>query len=186
MTKATIGRAQDVVDFLHAQHEQIKQLFSEVLAAEGAQRQDKFVELRRLLAVHETAEEEIVHPKARKELTDGDSLVAARLNEERSAKETLQRLEQMHVDSAEFEETLRTLQQDVLDHAQAEETEEFAKLEQELDADELERMRRSVDLAERTAPTRPHPGIESAAANILAGPFAAMIDRARDAISGKH
>jgi hypothetical protein len=35
------------------------------------------------------------------------------------------------------------------------------------------------------APTRPHPGVESAAANILVGPFAAMLDRTRDAISGK-
>lgn len=33
-------------------------------------------------------------------------------------------------------------------------------------------------LAESTAPTRPHPGVESATANLLAGPFAAMLDRA--------
>ena len=37
----------------------------------------------------------------------------------------------------------------------------------------------------RTAPTRPHAGVESQVANLTAGPFAAMLDRARDAIVGK-
>jgi hypothetical protein len=42
-----------------------------------------------------------------------------------------------------------------------------------------------VQLAESMAPTRPHPGVESATANLITGPFAAMLDRARDALSGK-
>ncbi|MEU1959858.1 hypothetical protein [Nocardia sp. NPDC019304] len=44
-------------------------------------------------------------------------------------------------------------------------------------------MRRTVELAETMAPTRPHPGVESATANVLVGPFAAMMDRAKDMIS---
>jgi hypothetical protein len=46
-------------------------------------------------------------------------------------------------------------------------------------------MRAAVEFAEAVAPTRPHAGVESATANLLAGPFAAMLDRTRDAISGK-
>jgi hypothetical protein len=42
-----------------------------------------------------------------------------------------------------------------------------------------------VELAEAMAPTRPHPGVESAKANMLAGPFAMMLERARDALTGK-
>jgi hypothetical protein len=49
----------------------------------------------------------------------------------------------------------------------------------------LQRMRNAVKLAESTAPTHPHPGVESATKNLLAGPFAAMLDRAKDAITGK-
>lgn len=70
-------------------------------------------------------------------------------------------------------------------HAEAEERGEFAQLRLELDDQQLERMRNAVKLAEATAPTRPHPGVESAMANMLAGPFASMLDRARDAITGK-
>jgi hypothetical protein len=40
----------------------------------------------------------------------------------------------------------------------------------------------AVRAAERIAPTHPHAGIESAAANFAVGPFASMIDRARDVI----
>jgi hypothetical protein len=50
------------------------------------------------------------------------------------------------------------------------------------DAEELKRMAGAVRAAEAIAPTRPHPGVESAKANFVAGPFASMIDRARDMI----
>jgi hypothetical protein len=43
-------------------------------------------------------------------------------------------------------------------------------------------MATAVRLAESAAPTHPHPGVELAGSTVLAGPFAAMLDRARDAI----
>lgn len=157
-------------------------------AARGDTRAEAFVRLRRLLAVHETAEEEIVHPKARQELPAGESVVEQRLAEERQAKQALRELEDLDPDpdSADFDAKFGKLRQDVLAHAEAEEREEFAALAEQLDEDQLAKMRRSVELAGKMAPTRPHPGVESAAANMLAGPFAAMLDRARDAITGKH
>jgi hemerythrin superfamily protein len=185
MTETTMRTGQDVVQFLKLQHEQIKLMFADVLAKSGSEREEAFVELRRLLAVHETAEEEVVHPKAKSVLTDGEKIVSARLEEENEAKHALTELEKLEVDSTEFETKFRKLQMDVLEHAEAEETQEFSKLESTLDDDVLKRMRNAVKLAEQTAPTRPHPGVESKGANMLAGPFAAMLDRAKDAIRGK-
>lgn len=175
----------DVVAFLKEQHEQIKAGFEQVRASAGEQRKTQFVALRRLLAVHETAEEEIVHPAARRALANGDVIVDARLQEENEAKKVLAELEDLDVSSAEFERQFVLLQSSVLLHARAEEENEFERLADELDTDRLEKMRKAVTFAESVAPTRPHPGIESAAANMLAGPFASMLDRARDAISGK-
>jgi hypothetical protein len=40
----------------------------------------------------------------------------------------------------------------------------------------------AVRAAEAIAPTRPHAGVESAKLNFAVGPFASMLDRARDAI----
>ena len=44
-------------------------------------------------------------------------------------------------------------------------------------------MAKAVLAAEAIAPTRPHAGVESAKANFMVGPFASMLDRARDAIA---
>jgi hypothetical protein len=62
-------------------------------------------------------------------------------------------------------------------------TQEFPALASELSEDELKKMRSMIKKVEAMAPTRPHPGIETATANTLTRPFASMLDRARDALS---
>ncbi len=185
MANAAITSPTDVVDFLTAQHEQIKSLFATTLAASGKAREESFVDLRRLLAVHETVEEEIVHPRAKRKLANGAAVVGQRLEEEHEAKIVLQKLEKLDVDSVEFSRLLTELRDAVLVHAEHEEHDEFNRLGQELSSEELESMGRAAKLAEAIAPTRPHAGVESQVANLVAGPFAAMLDRARDAIIGK-
>ena len=184
-TMRKIGNGSDVVTYLKGQHEQIKTMFTEVLETSGSRREEAFWRLRRTLAVHETAEEEIIHPAARA-LPGGGAIVAARLKEENAAKRVLVELEKLQVDSVDFTMKMRALESDVLAHAESEETLEFARLEETLDEARLQRMRKAVEVAELFAPTRPHPGVESAAANLLVGPFAAMLDRARDAMTGKN
>jgi len=181
---ATVTSTQDVVQYLKSQHNLIKDLFDEVIHASDAKAREKaFVDLRQLLAVHETAEEMVVHPRARAELQGGDKIVDARLEEEHEAKQQLQKLESMDISSKEFIEALTEFRGDVVEHAEAEENEEFSQLSAELDADQLIHMAGAVRAAEAIAPTRPHPGVESATANFVAGPFASMLDRARDAIA---
>jgi len=180
-----ISNSIDVVAFLKEQHQQIKAMFKEVRSTQGDARKEAFFALRRLLAVHETAEEEIIHPAARKALPSGDAVVDIRLQEEHKAKKQLAAIEELELDSLQFEAQITLLEADVIAHAEAEERQEFEPLGNSLDAQRLERMRKAVSFAERVAPTRPHAGVESQAANILAGPFASMLDRARDALTGK-
>ena len=184
MVETFVQSTDDVVNFLKDQHNLIKDMFDDVLSASSDSAREKaFVDLRQLLAVHETAEELVVHPRARKELSNGDEVVDARLSEEHEAKKQLQQLESMDVGSTEFLDELKLFQSAVIAHADREETEEFGQLQRDLDADDLKRMAGAVRAAEAMAPTRPHPGVESAKANLLAGPFASMLDRARDVIS---
>jgi len=174
----------EVIGFLKAQHNLIEDMFDQVLLASDPQAREKpFVQLRQLLAVHETAEEMIVHPRVRREVDGIDYIVDARLEEEHDAKELLSSIEKIDITSQEFIDELTKLRDAVLDHAQHEETYEFPKLQKELDADELKRLGAAVRAAEAIAPTRPHPGVESAALNFAVGPFASMLDRARDLIS---
>src|SRR5262245_18227065 len=121
-------RHKDVVDLLLEQHDQIKDLFSRLRTAQGKQKQQLFDELVRLLAVHESAEESVVHPAARKAVDNGDQMVGRRLREEDEAKHALAELYDMGVDHPQFEQKLALLAQSVIAHATREEDEEFRYL----------------------------------------------------------
>lgn len=183
MVETFVQSTDDVVRFLTDQHNLIKDMFDEVFSASSDEaRRKAFTELRQLLAVHETAEEMVLHPRVRQEVDGGDIIVDARLKEEHDAKEHLSALEAMDIGSQEFLDELTLFRGAVIDHAVREEEEEFGRLRRELDDDDLSRMAKAVVAAEAIAPTRPHPGVESAKANFAVGPFASMLDRARDLI----
>ncbi|MEV4673856.1 MULTISPECIES: hemerythrin domain-containing protein [Actinomadura] len=180
-TPADAETTEDVVDLLRAQHGRIRDLFDEVMHSEGSAREEAFRQLVRLLAIHETAEEEIVHPAARS-LPGGDGIVDDRLAEEREAKELLAELDGMSLDDPRFMKSLDKLRMDVLTHARAEERYEFDRLKVQFSPAQLKGFAAAVRAAEATAPTHPRPGTESAAKNMLVGPMAAVVDRVRDMI----
>lgn len=183
MAEMLVQSPEEVVAFLKAQHNLIEDMFEEVLhASDPKAREEPFVELRQLLAVHETAEEMVVHPRVRREADSGDGIVDARLREEHEAKELLSQIEKLDITSQQFIDEVTKLRDAVLDHARHEEDEEFPVLQREVDANDLKRMGSAVRAAEAIAPTRPHPGVESAKLNFAVGPFASMLDRARDLI----
>ena len=178
-----MAKEQNVLELLVDQHAQIRKLFAEIELATGKRRQSLFEDLVRLLAAHETAEEEVVHPAARRELDRGDDIVEGRLKEEDDAKRALADLYDLGVDHPEFDGRLRSLANAVTQHARHEESQEFARLAKTVKPDELRKMADVVRAAETIAPTRPHPRTgESALANLAVGPPLAVFDRARDAI----
>ncbi|MDG9694948.1 hemerythrin domain-containing protein [Streptomyces sp. DH17] len=172
----------DVVALLMRQHGDIRNLFDEVEATQGEERRDAFRRLVRLLAVHETAEEEVLHPFARKSFPGGEQVVKERLAEEKAAKETLAALDEMDTDDPKFMPQLLKLRKDVQAHARAEERYEFTHIRRSADATDLAAMAKAVKAAEAMAPTRPHPGVESGAKNMALGPVAALMDRTKDAV----
>lgn len=174
----------DVIELLMKQHSEIRELFSHVQGSIGAERRDAFRRLVRMLAVHETAEEEAVHPLARLLLPGGDAIISDRLQEEHDAKKLLASLETIDTDDPAFLTSLGELRDAVLAHAESEEQSEFAVLRDELTEAERRGMAAAVKTAQLTAPTHPHPGVESAAMNMVAGPVVAIIDRTRDLVRG--
>ncbi|MBV9409976.1 MAG: hemerythrin domain-containing protein [Acidimicrobiia bacterium] len=176
---------QTATQFLRDQHDQVKSMFGQMSDLQGEERTQLFDCLRAFLAVHETAEEEIVHPAARKTGSKGEAVVKARLEEEDEAKTVLSELEKIGPGGAGFDEKFAKFKTAVENHAQAEEQELFPILESELDTEALEAMTKKLQMAEKLAPTHPHPhGPEGAVGNMVIGPFVAMIDKARDALSG--
>lgn len=184
MTAQTAGleAAHDVVEFLIGQHMQIRDLFTEVETSTGQARRDAFERLVTLLAVHETAEEQLIHPLVRTGVEGGGDIVDDRLAEERAAKEMLARLEDLGPDAAEFPSLLAELRVSVLTHAHNEEAYEFRYLRREVAVAQLQPLVGMVRAAEAVAPTHPHPGVESAIANTVAGPMVSLFDRTKDMV----
>ncbi|CAL9331112.1 hemerythrin domain-containing protein [Streptomyces werraensis] len=176
------SRDDDVVSLLMRQHGDIRNLFDEVEATSGEERRDAFRRLVRLLAVHETAEEEVVHPFVRRSVAGGQEIVEDRLKEEREAKEMLAVLDDMDPDGPDFLPKLIELRRDVQMHARAEERYEFIHIRRSTDVTDLAAMAKAIKAAEAMAPTRPHPGVESGAKNMALGPVAALMDRTKDTV----
>lgn len=178
----TDAAEKDVISLLRDQHQRIRGLFDDVSGASTTEsKQVLFDELRRLLAVHETAEEMVTHPRAR--MAEGNAVVDSLLAEEHEAKEMLADLDGMDVSDAGFVAKLATLRTAVLAHAEHEELEEFPLLRRDNDEQSLELMAKAVRAAEAIAPTHPHPRAgESLTTNAALGPIASVVDRTRDAV----
>jgi hemerythrin-like domain-containing protein len=172
------------LDLLETQHGKIRQLLAAVESASDSEtRKQVFDELRELIAVHETAEEIILRPVTRSKVTDGESIAQARMDEENKGKDVLAKLEKMDVSDAEFMSTFTTFKADVEEHAQHEESLEFPALREALDGETLETVGKRIQQAEAAAPTHAHPSARTTTANVVLGPFAAIVDRVRDALA---
>ena len=169
----------DLIQAIREDHQQIKSLLETVRTQLDAEAFQKLVSK---LAVHETAEEEVVHPLTRN-APGGEPVVEQSLEEEDKGKKALSELEKMGVQDPRFPASFEQLRTDVLAHAQHEEQDEHPKLARSVDAKKLESLARVFRSAENTAPTHAHSmSPESATGNIAVGPFVAIADRARDAI----
>jgi hemerythrin superfamily protein len=130
----------DVVAVLLDQHAQIRRLFTEVEQRRGQPRREAFEQLVRLLAVHETAEQEVLHSQVRLLVAGGQAIADARLEEERQAKELLAQLDELGPEVDDFDQRLGVLREAVLDHAQHKEREEFPRLRGSQSPAQLEAM----------------------------------------------
>jgi hemerythrin superfamily protein len=172
----------DVIRVLLEQHARIKDLFAEVKRSNGPAKKEAFDALRALLAVHETAEELVLRPVSAE--AAGQEVVDARNREEADANAVLADLEDMDLDDPEFDLRLEAFQKSVDEHAEAEEADEFAPVLANCAENRRRDLGRRIKAAEALAPTHPHPEADPGSAKQkLVGPFASMVDRAKDALS---
>ena len=94
----------------------------------------------RLLAVHETAQEEVIYPLVRSAEPGGDDIADDRLQEQSNAKNMLSDLERIGVDSDEFAPRFAALNDAVLRHIESEEHTVPLLLEKTQDQAKLDRV----------------------------------------------
>ncbi len=173
----------DVIRILLEQHARVHDCFETIETTTGTERARAFDELRVLLAVHETAEEEVLRPVTSRVV--GQGITDARNHEEEEANKVLSRLEELEPDSTDFEALIREFKRSVTEHADEEESVEFSRVLDAVDEDERQKLGKRLRTAERLAPTHPHPSTAGSGAGtqMAVGPFVAMVDRVRDALA---
>lgn len=174
----------DLIDAVQKDHDEVEALFERVASGTGKRRENAFAKLRGELIRHEVAEEEIVRPLVRTCAGNGERIARARIREEHEAEELLKKMEKAEMGSAQWERMFERLRKAVLEHAEKEETIEHPRLRDGVDAKDLRRYGAAFQSAKKFAPTHPHPSTPNTAlANMTVGPVAALVDRARDAVT---
>jgi hemerythrin superfamily protein len=168
----------DVVDRLTEQHDRIEHQFRHTLRVTGDARHTAFGWLARLIAVHETVEEEVVHPLTRR--CDPDGHLADHLfDDERQISDALADAVRANA-AGEPAEAVRALRDMMRAHARQEEHDEFPRLRRVVPADELRGLTDAVRAAEEAADD----GDDQV--ELPAGGLPGTADRVRDALRRSH
>ena len=177
----------DAITLLKQDHRTVEALFRRYESGpQGQEKQDVVHEIIRELSVHAAIEEQVLYPAVRRAFPKGEDLAEEGIDEHQEVKETLSDLDGMDPSEPGFDPKVRSLIGDVRHHVEEEEGEMFPKLAQALSSDRLDEMGSAMEGAKRMAPTRPHPLAPSTPpGNIVAGPVAGVVDRARDAVTGR-
>jgi hemerythrin-like domain-containing protein len=181
----------DVIEILEHDHREVEELFTKLEALRGdtteaaaGRRRDLVDDVTIELVRHAVAEDVLVYPQVAKKVSEQEAERARR--EHHEAEETMQRLEGLDPDDAAFDDALATLMREIREHIAEEEGEMFVHMRQTFSDDELRSMGKRVEAFKKVAPTRPHPSVPNEPGPRLAvGPIASLIDRMRDAISGR-
>ncbi len=189
MSQEMVGATGDALQMLVHDHRRVDQLYERLRSAGAAGRADDqkqiAEEIIAELSVHATVEEQVLYPASRDALAEGDSLVDESLHEHQEMKEILADLDGAAPDDPGFSENFEKLMGELRHHVEEEENELFPQLRSALGEHRLMEMGQQLAEAKRRAPTRPHPHApDTPPGNVAAGPVAAVVDKARDAVRG--
>lgn len=125
-----------LVDVIRQDHQEVKDLLSAIAADPDAATFDL---LALKIGVHESTEQEIVHPLTAR-APGGEPIAESRLHEETKGSQALTKLQEMGVTDPDFAAAFDEFRRDVLAHAEREENEEHPKLTESVDAARLEEL----------------------------------------------
>ncbi|WP_268221222.1 hemerythrin domain-containing protein [Streptomyces sp. EMB24] len=183
-----MGHGGDVIAELVTDHQEVEELFGkiEALPAGDAQRKKYADQAVMELVRHSIAEEAYLYPAVRDFLPDGDSVADKEIEDHAEAERTMKDLEAVDADDPEFDRLVGALMTEIRSHVRDEEDNLFPRLRAAASEDELTKLGDKVRQAKKTAPTRPHPSApDTPPANKLLAPGTGMVDRVRDALTGR-
>jgi len=179
---------QDLISVIVTDHREVEAIFTELESREGSpeHRRDLVDHVIAELVRHSVAEEQYMYPAAREALPDGDEIADHELEEHAEAEKVMKELDGLDPTDPKFEDVLTKLMEDIRHHVQEEETDLLPRLQEACSADQLRELGEKVQKAKAIAPTRPHPSApDKPPANKILGPGTALVDRMRDALTGR-
>jgi hemerythrin superfamily protein len=178
----------DVIGVLIKDHREVEEMFGQLQSGgmSADERETLTQKVVTELVRHSIAEEMYLYPTVRKSVPGGGEIADQEIKEHGEAEKTMKRLEGLKPGDPQFEQALTTLMTEIRQHVQEEEEQLFPKLAQHVSETDLKELGEKVQQAKKTAPTRPHPSApDTPPGNKALGPFAGLVDRMRDAISGR-
>ena len=181
------GTDTDVVDILTADHREMVGLIEMIEeTTDPAERRALTDSVIAEVMRHSVAEELFVYPEYERSIPGGGEEVEHDKEEHQEIEELMKTLEGVDSASAEFLAHIKRFKELLEHHADDEEADQFPKMREHLSAEKLVDMGRKVEAAKMIAPTRPHPGSpHSELFHMTLGPGVGMVDRLRDALSGR-
>jgi hemerythrin superfamily protein len=176
----------NLIDDIIADHRTVESVFAQIEGADPHSQPELVEHVIAELVRHSVAEEQYLYPTARQALEDGDSLADHELKEHAEAEEVMKEIEKAGVDDPRYDDLVRELIKDIRHHIKDEEGDLLPKLRQECSAKQLGELSEKFQHSKAVAPTRPHPSApDKPPANKILAPGAGLIDRMRDALSGR-
>ncbi|WP_320782060.1 hemerythrin domain-containing protein [Streptomyces sp. CRN 30] len=183
-----MGHGGDVINELTTDHREVEEMFAqfEALPSGDSRRKDVVDKVTIELVRHAVAEEMYLYPAVRKSLPDGDGIADKEIDDHSAAERTMKELEHCQADDPQFDRLMTQLMSEIRDHVADEEGNLFPMMRQVCTTDDLDQLGDKVRMAKKKAPTRPHPAApDTPPGNKLLGPGAGMVDRLRDALTGR-
>jgi hypothetical protein len=186
----------DVFEVLGRDHDEVKDLLTAleespgvsegaadaVLAARGHVAERLIMDS----SAHEAAEERYFWPAVRQQVPKGDKLANEAIGQESEAKGVLSRLDKLAPADPEFDKLIAEFIPAARQHIEFEETQVWPQLRAVLTPEQAAELGARVAAAKEHGPTRPHPHTPADPAVLkTVGSAAALIDRLRDAVTGR-
>ncbi|MFE0256367.1 hemerythrin domain-containing protein [Streptomyces sp. NPDC059010] len=183
-----MGHGGNVIDELVTDHLEVEELFGRI---EGLRPGDKDRKLyadqaTMELVRHSVAEEAYLYPAVRQHVAGGDAIADKEIDDHSKAERIMKDLEGCDAGDPEFDRLIGMLMSEVRSHIADEERSLFPQLRAACTPDALDDLGDKVRQAKKVAPTRPHPAApDKPPANKLLAPGAGLVDRLRDALTGR-
>ncbi|HAS11964.1 MAG TPA: hemerythrin [Acidimicrobiaceae bacterium] len=181
------GPPMHVIQLLENDHREVDELFRRVHLSEKPETIDELTkQIVHDLSVHAAVEEQFVYPLLRAKVDGGSAMADEAIEEHQQAKRLLADLEKLDAGSADHAKAMESLIETIRHHVEEEESDVFPELRDAVDASTLDRMGDLVEQAKKVVPTHPHPLVPgTATAQLVAGPWAATVDKVRDLLGGR-